>query len=503
MTDLMEWCDGLYADEWLTASQCESVTVELLALGWRIREWGNSAHGVPMRTLSYGSGEHVVAAYGYPHPDEPIGATALLAFARRVATHGTPLPVQFDIMLCADPDGAAQNETWINDPTPATYLRHNWHPHYLGLEVDYAFPIDWGPFLQPPRYTPPSGKAPLPESLAIAAWFQRRKPTVVGLMHNEHVSGSYQFLLQRPSRSLVAAFDDSTERYGLYPHAGERPDPGDRWIRARPDILKEVTLAKRERSLRAMVGDLGDQRFVGCVSVSQYLESLQYPVDVITPEIGMWYSDGIGDTDYSAMTRTVQVVRETTRRGPRVVTRGTMTYPDGSNHEVCYCIEPDDQHRVQGTMTVPVTRGMLGVEAVELRRWWLGQADLVWEHAQPQLTERTQRRQEREAIGVPANRVKDRAMLIFRTAEQYRQPARWAHVADFHARWGFHTARLLGWNLQLYREAGLRDASDQQAALLLGCEQRLPTLVPVAPQAAVQSVIARWLLTAQERITEA
>jgi hypothetical protein len=499
MKDILDWCDNIQAESYLSPKEIDNRTVELLALGWRIKEWGESKNGKRIISFSWGEGPRCLSAYGYPHPDEPLGATALMSFAKAVGFNGPPFQdTRFEIILQADPDGALQNQSWVENPSLDNYFAFNWHPYYLGWEVDYAFPIDYGPFFQPASRQPLQKHAPLPESLALARWLKATKPGVLGLMHNEHVSGGYQFLVHRPSRSLVAGFDQINQCFGIPIHRGERPDPGERWIKARPDFLKERSLAHRQRLLERQVGPVEDRRYLGCVSVAQYLESLDAKAEVLTPEVGLWYREGIDDSSITGAVRETTVTRELTRRGMRIIQRGNLTLPDGSEKRVCYHIQPDDPNAKTGKFIFPATRGMLGVEAIEHRRWFLAQADHIWLKAEEYLTLESPRRSEREAIRVPSSQVKDRAMLIFRTASQYLQLASVAHQADFEARWAFHTARLLGWNEQLYREQGIDWAWKAQYELRAHCQDSLPPLKLTPASNASKSMIARWLLTGQE-----
>lgn len=501
---LLEWCDHLVVEKHLTPDMVAAECDRLAASGaWDKSLIGHSAQGSPIYCLSHRpeNARIRIVAYGYPHPDEPIGASALLAFAQRVA-YGHPPPyhehVEWNLVLCADPDQAAPNQPWIESPSLDTYLRHNWHPHYLGLEVDYAFPIDSGPFYQPPHWAPDGARKPLQESLAIADLIEHRRPHLLGLMHNEHVSGSYNFISHRPHRSLVDAFDQSSARYGIPLHLGERPDPGKRWIQARPDFLKERRLQERRKYLERQVGEIGARRFLGCVSVAQYLESLNPEAVVLTPEVGFFTVADIACNFPTLEKRQVSQRVETTRRGERWIVRGKMLLPDGTQKHICYHIHPVQAAGIPGEHFVPLTRGMAGVEAVELRRYWLGQADNIWKVSQPQLPYFTARRKEREAINVPSARVKDRSMLIFRTASTYAKQATVAQAADFAARWRFHDCRLLGYAYQLYLEQDMQPAAEEANILLTAAQRRLPQqLVQVDPSAQARSQIARLLLTAQ------
>jgi hypothetical protein len=139
-----------------------------------------------------------------------------------------------------------------------------------------------------------------------------------------------------------------------------------------------------------------------------------------------------------------------------------------------------------------------GVEAVELRRFFLGHADRIWARYQSELTVPSMRRREREHVRVPAARVNDQSMLIFRTDPAYERPATVAQAADFAARWGLQTCLWLGHGVQLYTEQGLEAAAAEQEKLLAWAQRTLlPTGLPVTDAGAqARSELARLLLTA-------
>lgn len=469
---LLAWVQALpEPDGLLAASDCEQAARQLGGLGFHVWQAGRSSAGLPLLVCSLVP-EHarrVVCAYGYPHPDEPAGATGLLMLARGLAAGPPPglEDVAWHLLLCADPDQGQINDRWVRRPSLDSYLRHNWRPLYQHLEVDYHFPVDHPPLYQPRAWAPEGLPVPLAESLALADLLTATKPDLLGLMHANHASGVYSYFTHRPHRSLTAAMDDSTRRLGLGAHLGERPDPGRRWQTRRPDLLKERRLADRLTRMHRMFGDLEGRRVVGCVSVAQFMESLRPDTMTLTPEVGLFSIAGIDDLTPSGQTREVTVRREMTRKGPRDVIRGQVTMPDGTQRLTLYHVAAVGRIGVAyGQRRMALTRGMAGVEAVELRRYYLQHADRIWATAKSHLTDDTPRRREREHVTVPAARVNDPSMLIFRTDPAYRRAATVAQVNDLQIRWGVQTCLWLGHGVGLYAEQDLRAAAGEQEHVL-------------------------------------
>jgi len=471
--------------------------------GFEAVQLGKSAKGQPIEALHWpGSGESVVA-WGFPHPDEPTGALALMMLAEALSAGRLPefaLKLDWWLVLCADPDQAAINK-WIDQPSLDTYLEGNWRPLYSSLEVDYHFPIMDPPFIQT-RHQAPTGIAlPLPESCLLADLLDRTSPKLLGLMHANHVSGAYDYFLQRPSSDLIQAIDSVCRRLGIARHLGERPDPGRRWRTARPDLLREVELKERLRRAEVRFGPLAGRSLAGCVSAAQYLQSLRADAQVITPEVGLWQPKGIDCLSSSGQVRQITIRRFKSTKGWREGFYGNLVLPGGQTIEICYLTQPAQGPASDRTSSIPLSRGMAGVEAVEARRHLLTKADLIWKSATRQLKGQNSRwLNERRQVTVPASRVNDRSMLIFRCDQTYRRPATVAQVEDLQLRWGMQSCLWLGHTLQLYQHHNLQQQANDQQALLEEAKSGLLSGLPALadPAQAARSQIARLLLCASE-----
>lgn len=459
---------------------------------------GKSSAGRDIQALHLAGAGPAILAWGFPHPDEPLGALALLAMCEAIADRGRPRGLeQAELWMVpvADPDQAALNSGWIAEGTLSAYLEGDWRPLYSGLEIDYQFPIMHPPFYQPRDRSIEGLGKPLRESNALADLIDRARPQLLGLMHSNHVSGAYTFLSHRPSSELIESFDLLNQSLGVRPHLGERPDPGRRWKTKRPDLLKEERLDSRKRKMERKFGSLEGKSLVGCVSAAQYLESLKPEALALTPEAGLWIPEEIDDRSLSGEKREVNKKREAGRER----WYGNLPLGDGEEMEICYHTFKSQGEDREVAEETELTRGMAGVEAIELRRYFLSKADQIFEQAKPLLRDKdSPRLRERRAINVEGARVNDKSMLIFRADPSYRRPASKAEAQDLKLRWGMQTCLWLGHSLSLYREHGLEEAEERQAELLMGARQRLlPEIAEPLPDPmpAVRSQIGRLVLT--------
>lgn len=80
---------------------------------------GTTAQGRPLRTLSVGTGLRAAVVVGMPHPNEPTGSLGALRLAELLCQNDelrNQLGLRWIFLPCADPDGAALNESWFSGP---------------------------------------------------------------------------------------------------------------------------------------------------------------------------------------------------------------------------------------------------------------------------------------------------------------------------------------------------------------------------------------------------
>lgn len=475
---------------------------------------GSSSEGRPIRAFSFGSGGKTLLAWGYPHPDEPLGTIALMALGDGLLSGELKLDGwRVVIVLCADPDQVAR-QLWLEEESAKAFVRGCWRPAHLGLEVDYGFPIDHDPFYQPPDY---KGRPrlvmasdeekklpypPLPESLALASAIDIFEPELVASMHSTHSGGDYTFLLQRPSEELAQELIEAPGLFGRARHLGEPIDRGRKWKRDCPDLIREPTLEGFVRKLKARDFYDDDYLYSGNHSAAAYLQSVLPESQFICPEAGQFTSP---EFECSYLLKEKRTVRESFEVRPKAGLSRVRRIKNERGEEIIYEQERVESRGVDRHLEVEVSRGMLGCLALDRRRSILDRADRLWEKARQIKSPAFHPYQlERENITVPGSYVSDGAMLIFRSREDYRRRPTRAQAACFNWRWPLHTAALLGgfqgW-LSVQDDKQVAEIKVELNALQDECLASLPAEMLSASDKgkAAASMLARVLICTQGR----
>jgi hypothetical protein len=165
------------------------------------RTLGTSRGGQPISAIIVGNAgagvvRHAVVT-GTPHPNEPTGALGALALAELLVSDPElmeELGLQWHIVPCVDPDGAALNYGWYAGP----YDRLNYAMHVYRPPFDEQY--EWT-FNRPGL--PEPGLEFIPESRAVADLIDLIRPALLISMHNAEASGLFSYV----SRDLPGLAD--------------------------------------------------------------------------------------------------------------------------------------------------------------------------------------------------------------------------------------------------------------------------------------------------------
>lgn len=456
-----------------------------------------------------------VLAWGYPHPDEPLGAEALVLLGEAMLSdRANDLELRhlrFVLILCGDPDNASR-QLWHGDkmqekygeqrlPDSAEYYFGVWRPTHLGLEIDYGFPLDWGPFNQPKDYLGAChsivectsgcsrlGKCahaeepfgPLPESLALVTAMEKYKPELVFSMHSNHSGGDYTFLFKRESKLLMNQLIKIPEIFS-YRHLGEPLDRGHRWSQSIPDLFRERDLGYRKKSLERLDRYEEGARYLGNASAVNWIEANLPGTQFVCPEATLFRTEDYANENIIDQKIDIQVLRTKNNKGSLVdkyyyqdsyiaqkkVEDDTIQMPalnDDISEFQDHAASTQRSTNFRSEVIV-LPKALLGVQALERRRFVMDMIDKLWIGLNEEIDFHKYAalhhpfRDERDAITVPGKFIGDQSMLIFRTREDYMKPSTIAAAATFRYFWSAQTSFVVG-NFNNYLQYILASAEE-------------------------------------------
>ena len=449
-------------ESYSSLAACERVLDDWAKRGANVETIGSSREEREIRCATIGSGKRGLLAWGFPHPDEPIGASSLIALGEGLLSGRLELPGwRVHLVLCADPDNVALNR-WIGQgATVQDFVGSCWRPASMGVEVDYGFALDHPPFFNSPDF---EGRcrgpkeclarcgggpckrrrlpfAPLPESLALATALEQYRPCLVASMHSALLGGDYTFLLQREGKATFDSLLAIPARCGQMRHLGEALDRGRRWRQDAPDLIREQRFIETLRQLQRSGVYKPGYTYDASHSAGNYIEVKLPGVQFVCPESCLFRHPDFADTTPLAETEDVQISIEDRPAGRRRVTKAYI----GGKWEIVQMSASKESLSPARKETIVPTRALLGVRAVYRRRMILSRVDELWAsvaetpglHEHPYL-------QERFGEDVPGRLSDGGAMRLFLTADRFHQTATKAQAASFRWGWPLETAGRIG-----------------------------------------------------------
>ena len=452
-------------DAFAAPDELDALLERWRAEGVRIEPLGRSRAGATIRAAVFGQGERTLLAYGYPHPDEPLGAQTLVWLGERLAHEGLAELADWRVVLvlCADPDGAARNAAWLAAPSLEGFAAGVWRPSHLGLEVEHGFPLVYPPYFADEPFFQgacrsraecvercgPGGCrhvqepfAPLPESRALALALARFRPQVVAAMHSSLCSGDFTFLLERERDGLLDLLVALPAALGSVRALGEPVDGfrGRRLRRGAPDLGRERPIGHFVARLLRRPGYDPDYAYLRQHSAGAVVSALLPGSQFVTPEAGLFRDPAFADTTVVIAGESCLISVEDRRRGRYRIARieTELGWVVAAQEPTSASLAAPEE------LPFPLSRGMLGVRALVRRRVALAAADRIWAQvsALEGLVEHPWA-EERARIKVPGAFVHDHAMRLFRVAAEYQRPPTVAEQASFAWSWPMQTIALL------------------------------------------------------------
>jgi hypothetical protein len=439
---------------------------------------GLASDGSEIRAWTWGRSGPRVLVYGWPHPDEPSGAL-VCRWLLELADHPALAGYRWVVIPCADPAASAWSERWAHGRTLDDYVYGSVRLEHLLREVDYGFPID-GRLLTMPRVRD-GGRActsagrcvqpevcgdtclrlrsvpgPLPESLALAEAIDRYQPDLVAGLHNASASGAYGFWQHEPTADLLHVSAEIVEACGLPRHLGPAVDPGRAWSRAWPDARRETTLEESERAFARHHGiePVPGQRYLGHGSIAQYMHMRTPGAEYMVPEAGLFTHPHFADTrDLGELRRLTEGSRQMASGDWVREAEGELELPWGERQQVIYRrwrgSKASDQQ-----LELPVSVGMLMLDAVTLRRALFAAADELWK-ALPDSVRTGDDLYAAERRAMSTNgRWARQSTARWARSERATRPATRAQAADWRWRWALESCCSAGRMVALAERAG-------------------------------------------------
>ena len=152
-------------------------------------EVGTSRTGEPMYSLIIRGGEErIVLAFGFPHPNEPVGSLALDFLSWYLAKDKDLLKylkATWIIIKVADAYGARLNEGWFKGEFSLKKYVLNYYRPPGYKQVEWTFPIE---------YKTLKWNEPIPETRALMKLIDEWKPTHIYSLHNAGFTGTYYYV---------------------------------------------------------------------------------------------------------------------------------------------------------------------------------------------------------------------------------------------------------------------------------------------------------------------
>lgn len=185
----------------------------------KLLEIGQSRSGHPIYCLKIGSGSENAICYGTPHPNEPIGAMLLEAFAAILAKDDAAraaLDYTWYIIKAWDVDGTRLNEPWFKGPFSITnYVRHFFRPAPT-RQVDWTFPLD---------HKKLHFHDTIPETKALQGLIDTLHPKFLYSLHNSAFGGVYWYVTQPFEEDFYERLRQVAAKNGLPVDLGEPEAP--------------------------------------------------------------------------------------------------------------------------------------------------------------------------------------------------------------------------------------------------------------------------------------
>jgi hypothetical protein len=166
-----------------------------------------------------GGDKNRVLAFGFPHPNEPIGSLVLEFLSHKLVTDREflkKLNATWIIVKVADVFGAKLNEGWFKGTFNIRKYALNYYRPPGYKQIEWSFPVEYKSF---------KWNKPTPETQALMKLIDEWKPTHIYSLHNAGFTGTYYYVSKIPSENVLNLFKEIPRKYNVPIHKGEPEVP--------------------------------------------------------------------------------------------------------------------------------------------------------------------------------------------------------------------------------------------------------------------------------------
>ena len=178
---------------------------------------GRSSLGKPIYHVRFGRGGTKVLFAGFPHPNEPVGgltALALLTLLKDGCPELAGRDIEWHVIPCATPDGAALTEGWTLKPFSfRRFMRYYFRKDHCH-DLESSFPIKYGKM---------NFRKTVPETRAVMKVLRTARPDLYYSLHNASQEGAFFLLGRELGAKYYSQFYRLMRRLKIPLYAGEFP----------------------------------------------------------------------------------------------------------------------------------------------------------------------------------------------------------------------------------------------------------------------------------------
>jgi len=168
---------------------------------------GKSSNGREIFGAKIGIGKKNALVYGFPHPNEAVGALTALQLIKEIL-NSSDLQNKYTwyIIPCVDPDGAKLNQEWFKNKLNINIYINNFFRQAMGRQVEWSFPF---------KYKNYSFNRPTKETRLLVRLIDKTKPSFICPLHNSGIGGVFWYVTKTMPQGYYQSLITTCRKLGL------------------------------------------------------------------------------------------------------------------------------------------------------------------------------------------------------------------------------------------------------------------------------------------------